>query len=434
MEIPLTNPEQLDIYDYSFNKQLYRISEETASNPLIYNSITDAVDPSLISAGTISSAVNIQNLQIDNLTVDSLISIQGWQFSGTFSAYSATIVAWTAGTLTLSSGKTFSISAGSTGAMSALTYIYFSRNDSEIELQKTTKASDSVGANKILIAVGQNNTGSDATFQVFGGSGGALFKADNIASNSITANEIAANTITASEIATGTITANELAAGAVTATKINVTTLSSISADIGSITAGTITSTTVRTSAGNGRIELATDDTLKCYGTDGNLAINLKPSQIKYGTDVQFNFTGANIESYRHFVADQTDLNLGSSGQYWDDVNAKDFVDRGCLGSFDEGVELADGTYCLSDMEAIKSIQNHSTERTIYDTIKLDYTSFPKVCQKPAPLADKDIKNGRGEWKKGEKYGEDGIGLTPLISLILGALKELDSRLTKLEK
>lgn len=77
--------------------------------------------------------------------------------------------------------------------------------------------------------------------------------ADKIGANEITANEIAANTITANEIAALTITANEIAAnaiiaskilaGEITADKMNVTQLSAISANLGTITAGSITST-----------------------------------------------------------------------------------------------------------------------------------------------------------------------------------------------
>lgn len=60
----------------------------------------------------------------------------------------------------------------------------------------------------------------------------------------ITADKISANTITANEIAANAITTSELQAGAVTADKISVAQLSAISADIGTITAGSITSNT----------------------------------------------------------------------------------------------------------------------------------------------------------------------------------------------
>jgi len=167
----------------------------------------------------------IQHSIVREFLTGSELSIQGWQFSGTFSATNYRVVAWTAGTVTLMDGTTFSISGGNTGNMTALTYIYFDKAVSETSLQITTTASTAVGSNKILIAVAQNNadTAKAATFQVFGGTGGigTFITADNIAANTITANEIAVNTITANEL--------------------NVTYLSAISADLGSITSGTIT-------------------------------------------------------------------------------------------------------------------------------------------------------------------------------------------------
>lgn len=72
--------------------------------------------------------------------------------------------------------------------------------------------------------------------------------AQQIAANTITAAQItagtivaaliASNTITANEIAANAITASEIAANAVTADKINVTELSAITADLGTVTAG----------------------------------------------------------------------------------------------------------------------------------------------------------------------------------------------------
>jgi len=87
---------------------------------------------------------------------------------------------------------TFNIGTGNTGNMAAVTYIYFDKAVSITALQITTTAATAVGANKILIAVAQNNSviTSEATLQVYGGSGGILLKADNIAAGSITANEI----------------------------------------------------------------------------------------------------------------------------------------------------------------------------------------------------------------------------------------------------
>jgi len=62
-----------------------------------------------------------------------------------------------------------------------------------------------------------------------------------LAALAVTAAKIAANTITANEIAANTITVDQMAANSVTATEINVSTLSSMAADMGTVTAGTLT-------------------------------------------------------------------------------------------------------------------------------------------------------------------------------------------------
>ena len=56
---------------------------------------------------------------------------------------------------------------------------------------------------------------------------------------------ISADSITATQIAAGTITATELAANSVTADEISATTLSAITANLGSITAGSIEGATI---------------------------------------------------------------------------------------------------------------------------------------------------------------------------------------------
>ena len=108
---------------------------------------------------------------------------------------------------------------------------------------------------------------------------GGIISADTITAtqidaNTITASEIAANTITATQIAAGTITATELDAGAVTAAKINVTELSAIVADLGTITAGTITGGLIQTAASGARVELATTG-LNAYKADGTQTVDV---------------------------------------------------------------------------------------------------------------------------------------------------------------
>lgn len=93
---------------------------------------------------------------------------------------------------------------------------------------------------------------------------GETLNGEILTERTITADKIVANAITANEIASKTITANEIASNAVTADKISVNTLSAITADLGSVTSGTITGATVRTSAGDNRIELS-NNLLRSY-------------------------------------------------------------------------------------------------------------------------------------------------------------------------
>jgi len=142
---------------------------------------------------------------------------------------------------------------------------------------------------------------------------------------------------------------------------------------------------------------------------------------------------------------DAGSYNLGGATRYWGDISYKTLTDRGCLGWFDEGVELQDGTV-VSDLEAIKSIKKHPTKMTIYGKPMLDYKTFPKVSYKPAAdhkgklhkrdkndqpyLEEVDEKTK----KKTKINAEDGIEMTSIFSIMIGAFKELDARLEKIEK
>jgi len=82
--------------------------------------------------------------------------------------------------------------------------------------------------------------------------------AGNIANNTITAAQISALTITSSEISDLTITGAKIASSTITASKLSVTQLSAITADLGSITAGTVTGATLRTATSGARVIMDT--------------------------------------------------------------------------------------------------------------------------------------------------------------------------------
>jgi len=110
-------------------------------------------------------------------------------------------------------------------------------------------------------------------------------------------------------------------------------------------------------------------------------------------------------------------VHLGNPTNYWGEVNYKSLVDRGCLGCFDDGVELNDGRI-VSDLEALCFIQKHPTKLTVYDKPMLDYSTFPKVSYQKAPTEE----------------GTDGVEMTSMFSIFIGAFKELSQRMDKLEK
>lgn len=176
------------------------------------------------SAGTITvHGATVSNPTITGIQSGSEISIQGWQHDMAFSATDHDTVAWASGTITLLDGTTYNITGANTSTMSAITYIYLDIGTSITVLQTTTTATTAVGTGKIIIAVAQNvASGNNAIFQVFGGKAlggmGKLIVASDITADAITANEIAANTITAAQM--------------------NVSILSAISANLGTVTIG----------------------------------------------------------------------------------------------------------------------------------------------------------------------------------------------------
>ncbi len=163
-----------------------------------------------ITGGSISGLIN-------SAATD--LSLMDMTHNLVFSVTDADTIAWTSGTIAMSNGRTFSISSGNTGNMAALTYIYLDPAISTTVLQTTTTYSTAIGNNKRLIGTAQNNTVT-ASYIPYG-PGAPLIDGANIGALSIVAGNIAASTITAA--------------------KLTVSQLSAIAADMGTLTAGTIT-------------------------------------------------------------------------------------------------------------------------------------------------------------------------------------------------
>lgn len=141
-----------------------------------------------------SSTPSFFNDFTDGVTLDNLTGIgaQDYSHDVVFSVTDADTVEWAAGTLTLSNGRGYSIAAGNTGNMSALTYIYFDLRQSQEAFQTSTTYDDAVGEDRLLIATAQNGT-VEPYFRVFGGTGG--FNFDTLSVNKLTAGTINSQSI-----------------------------------------------------------------------------------------------------------------------------------------------------------------------------------------------------------------------------------------------
>ena len=100
---------------------------------------------------------------------------------------------------------------------------------------------------------------------------------DEIAAGTITATEIAADAITATEIAANSVTADAIAANAVTASEINVANLAAITADLGAVTAGSLSNSTNSPTAGSAPT-----------GSESGTAIDLASGSFTFGDALAF--------------------------------------------------------------------------------------------------------------------------------------------------
>lgn len=116
-------------------------------------------------------------------------------------------------------------------------------------------------------------------------------------------------------------------------------------------------------------------------------------------------------------------INIGDATFYIGDLSYKTLTDRGCLGWFDGGVELRDGSI-VTDVEAIKAIQKHPSNITIYGVPMLDYRTFPKAAYKAADTNGVLLPRDANDEPIG---GVDGIEMTSMFSIMIGAIKELSA-------
>ena len=130
--------------------------------------------------------------------------------------------------------------------------------DSSVESTKIANAA--VGSAAIAnLAVGTAHIANGAVLEAkIGDAAVTNAKIDNLAVTNAKINDLDAGKINA-----GTISADRIGANSITASKLNVSTLSAISADMGSVTAGTITGVTITSASGSTYIRLNTGNYLE---------------------------------------------------------------------------------------------------------------------------------------------------------------------------
>ena len=122
-------------------------------------------------------------------------------------------------------------------------------------------------------------------------------------------------------------------------------------------------------------------------------------------------------------------ISSGDASSYWNDISHKTLTDRGCLPYCDDGVELSDGRI-VSDTEALLSIGKHPTKITIQGLPMLDYKTFPKKSYKKAEVRGVLLERDENDEPIG---GSDGVEMTMMFGVFIGAIKELTNRVAVLE-
>lgn len=230
----------------------------------------------------------------------------------------------------------------------------------------------------------------------------------------------------------GTIGTANITLGTIGTVNITVGTIGTLnSTDIGTAANWRVTGTTVL----SGSVSMGTNLAMgsaeitqckKIGGPSGTLSLD-PAGRVEFDNHLDPNGAG--------------NLSFGGADRYWNDLNHKTLVDRGCLGWFDEGVKLQNGSI-VSDCIALKFIEKDPVKLTIYGEPMLRYNTLPKVVYRPA--ADRDTGELYPRDKNNEPYTiddkgnkqlvADGADINALVSIMIGAIKEIDKRLAKLEK
>lgn len=213
----------MQLSDLELNRQLYKTQPQTVETldaADVASNLSPAPSTAIASGNTVTDVnTNAEQLNGDVIAPGTIppstldIANFGWTQTCAFTVTDADTIAWGIGTFTSADGvHIYSISGGNTGNMGASpirTYVYLDINVSTSVYQISTTITAPIGIGKVLIAVCQAaiSPSTTATF--------ALVQATQIVGDNVIANTISAE-------------------------KMNVAVLSAITANLGTITAGSI--------------------------------------------------------------------------------------------------------------------------------------------------------------------------------------------------
>lgn len=202
----------------------------------------------------------------------------------------------------------------------------------------------------------------------------AAVSADKIEASAITTTKIAAGAVTTAKIEAEAITSGLIGADAVNATHINVTELSAITAAMGSITSGTITSSTFQTSQdpADNRVKIdgggvvGYDTTL---GTTFTLPTDGSAPRFASGTITSVDITNTTLQSSSFYTSTElpwVEITTGNAVAYKESVSA---------GKYNSDTYTAIGTYGTGYIAHLfksdKPILAVLTDRTAYADVGL---------------------------------------------------------------
>jgi len=342
------------------NRFLYKDTsqdmETKSSEFLAADSTPDTPVP--LASGGAAQDINTSNVLINGAQLEpgtyptTVLDVSNWGWTQTcvFTSDSADTVVWDGGDFISADGTTYTISAGTTGAMTQKTYIYLSLLDPvnpTTTYKHSITPSDAVGLGKVLIAVAEDAAVS-ATFN--------LNEATQIVGDNILANTIDASKITAGQLVVGTnvgIGTAEDSAGVTTIigdtvdtgyiNALSITVLGAVTA--GSLTGLTITGGTIQTDDGTGHRVVITgaNDDIRFYNSSNTNTILLDgsstdstQSQVRigggialtgstdatysYGTEIwSGGFGGTGIATFIDAIGNgqSASLSVRSSGELW---------------------------------------------------------------------------------------------------------------------